>query len=167
LVERNLACRSHRIARAISLPSDSLPHVDEHSTSIGVDPEATWKASLRVTEGWLGQAGGIARLLGCADTAPSGPRPLATGSALPGFHVEAAEPGQILALAGKHRFSDYALILRFDGEDGGSTTVRAETRATFPGVKGSVYRTLVIGTRGHVLVTRRLLAGIKRRAERR
>jgi hypothetical protein len=105
-------------------------------------------------------------LLGCTDTAPSGPRPLATGSVLPGFHVEAAEPGRILALAGKHRFSDYALILRFDGEGGDPTTVRAETRATFPGVKGNIYRALVIGTRGHVLVTRRLLDGIKQRAER-
>jgi hypothetical protein len=151
----------------ISLPSDTLPHIDEHSTSINADSDATWKASLRVTEGWLASAGGTARLLGCADTAPSGPRPLATGSVLPGFHVEAAEPGQILALAGKHRFSDYALILRFDGEDGGPTTVRAKTRATFPGVKGSIYRALVIGTRSHVLVTRRLLDGIKKRAERR
>ena len=119
-----------------------------------------------MTEGWLGSAGGTARLLGCTDTAPSGPRPLATGSALPGFHVEAAEPGRILALAGRHRFSDYALILRFEAANEGSTAVRAETRATFPGVKGGIYRALVIGTRGHILVTRRLLAGIKRSAER-
>jgi len=134
---------------------------------VDADPGATWKASLRVAEGWLGSAGGTARLLGCTDTGPSGPRPLATGSALPGFHVEAAEPGRILALAGKHRFSDYALVLHFEGEDGGPTTVRAETRATFPGTKGNVYRAVVIGTRGHVLVTRRLLGRIKRRAERR
>jgi len=44
--------------------------------------------------------------------------------------------------------------------------VRAETRAEFPGLQGSVYRALVIGTRGHVLVTRRILAAVQRRAER-
>lgn len=133
--------------------------------AVDAPPDMTWSAALRVAEGWLSSASGAARLLGCADTAPSGPRPLATGSVLPGFHVEAAEPGRILALAGEHRFSDYALIFRFEGEDEGPTKVRAETRATFPGAKGSVYRALVIGTRGHVLVTHRLLAGIKRRAE--
>ncbi|HEU4944821.1 MAG TPA: hypothetical protein VFT10_06625 [Solirubrobacterales bacterium] len=151
----------------ISLPSDSLPHVDEHSATVDAGAEATWNASLRVIEVWLSSASRTARLLGCTDTTSSGPRPLATGSVLPGFRVEAAEPGRLLALAGKHRFSNYALILRFEGENEGATRIRAETRATFPGVTGSVYRALVIGTRGHILVTRRLLAGIKRRAERR
>jgi hypothetical protein len=56
--------------------------------------------------------------------------------AFPGIHVEAAEPGQELALAGSHRFSDCA------------------------------YRALVIGTRGHVLVTNRILSAVRRRAER-
>lgn len=134
--------------------------------TVGASPDATWIASLRVTEGWLGSATRTARLLGCTDTTAAGPRPLATGSVLPGFHVEAAESGRILALAGSHRFSDYALILRFEGMDESTTGVRAETRATFPGVKGGIYRALVIGTRGHILVTRRLLAGIKRSAER-
>jgi len=43
--------------------------------------------------------------------------------------------------------------------------LRAETRARFPG-GGSLYRAAVIGTRGHVLVTMRLLEAAKRRAER-
>ena len=46
------------------------------------------------------------------------------------------------------------------------TRLRAETRADFPGVKGEAYKTMVIRTRGHVLVTRRLLGATKRRAER-
>jgi hypothetical protein len=96
----------------------------------------------------------------------SGARPFAAGSAFPGFHVEVAEPGRELALAGCHRFSDYALTFRFDALDGEETRLRAETRAAFPGFKGSVYRTLVIGTRGHVLATNRMLSAIKRRAER-
>lgn len=118
-----------------------------------------------MVDGSLGSAGATARLLGCADTVASGPRPLAEGSTLPGFHVEEAEPERKLVLAGRHRFSDYALVFRFEPE-GDGTTIRAETRAAFPGLRGSAYRALVIGTRGHVLVTRRLLAAIKRRAER-
>ncbi len=111
-------------------------------------------------------AGGPAGLLGCEDTAPSGPRPLAVGSAFPGFHVEAAEPERELTLAGRHRFSTYLLSFRLEEAGAGRTRLVAETRAAFPGLKGSAYRALVIGTRVHVLVARRLLTAIKRRAER-
>jgi hypothetical protein len=123
---------------------------------------------LRIVEGSFGSSrtGRIAGLLGCADVESSGPRPLATGSTLPGFHVELAEPGRELALSGRHRFSNYALIFHLDRMDGNRTRLRAETRADFPHLKGSVYRALVIGTRGHILVTRRLLDATKRRAER-
>jgi hypothetical protein len=147
--------------------AERLPHVDEHSVQIAADIGAVWDALLRVAEGSFGSAttGRVARLLGCADVEVSGPSPLAAGATFPGFHVEAAEPAARLALAGSHRFSDYALIFRLDRLDGGRTRLRAETRAVFPGVKGRVYRTLVIGTRGHVVVTRRLLVAARRRAE--
>lgn len=146
-----------------------LPHVDEHSTSVAASPETTWEALLRVVEGSFasGASSKGARLLGCADTEASGPRPLDVGSALPGFHVETAQRPRQLAIVGNHRFSDYALIFRLDDADGKGTTLRAETRASFPGLKGRAYRTAVIGTRMHVLVTRRLLAAAKRSAERR
>ena len=71
-----------------------------------------------------------------------------------------------LALVGNHRFSRYALIFRLEQADDDQTLLRAETRATFPGLKGQAYKTMVIRTRGHVLVTRRLLNATKRRAER-
>jgi hypothetical protein len=147
---------------------ERLPHIDEHSAEIAAGPSSVWEALLRVVEGSFGSArtARVARLLGCADVAPSGPRPLATGSAFPGFHVEAAEPGEVLALVGSHRFSDYALIFGLDDLGDQRTRLRAETRAIFPGFKGGIYRTLVIGTRGHVLVTRRLLGAVKHRAER-
>lgn len=150
-------------------PSEErLPHIDEHAAEIAASTEATWEALLRVVEGSFGSAstGRVARLLGCADIGASGPRPLDTGSALPGFHVESADRQERLALAGSHRYSDYALIFHLEevGED--RTRLRAETRALFPGLSGRVYRTLVIGTRGHVLVTRRLLGAVERRAER-
>jgi hypothetical protein len=145
-----------------------LPHIDEHSAEIAAGAEAVWEALLRVVEGSFGSTatGRVSRLLGCAEVDASGPRPLAAGSALPGFHIEVAEQPRELALAGSHRYSDYALIFRLDELSGDRTRLRAETRATFPGLKGGVYRTLVIGTRGHVLVTRRLLGAVKQRAER-
>ena len=145
-----------------------LPRVDEHSTEIAANPEAVWEALLRVVEGSFGSAttGKVARVLGCADVGASGPRPLATGSTFPGFHVVTAERPRELALVGSHRFSDYALIFRLEEMDDNHTRLRAETRALFPGFKGAVYRTLVIRTRGHVLVTRRLLGAVKQRAER-
>jgi hypothetical protein len=84
---------------------------------------------------------------------------------LSGFHVEQAELTAELALRGNHRFSDYALIFRLDESDANRTCLHAETRATFPGLKGGTYRTMVIGTRApDVLVTHRILNTVKRRA---
>jgi hypothetical protein len=152
----------------MAVARERLPHIDEHSVETAAGPEAAWESLLRVLEGSFGSGATarVARLLGCADVAASGPRPLVAGSAFPGFHVEQAERPRQLALAGSHRYSDYALIFRLEELDGGGTGLRAETRAVFSGVKGRIYRTLVIGSRGHVLVTRRLLDATKRRAER-
>ena len=152
---------------AMTIPAD-LPYIDEHSIAIEATPDAAWSALLRVVEGSFasGASARGARLLGCADTVASGPRPLATGSVLPGFHVKIAEPQRELALVGGHRFSDYALIFRLDQRGANGTRLRAETRATFPGLKGTAYRAMVIGTRMHVLVTRRILGAAKRSAER-
>ena len=152
----------------MSATADRLPYVDENSIAIDAGPEATWEALLRVVERSFaaGSASRVARILGCSDAGAGGPRPLAAGSTIPGFHVDLADPGDELALAGSHRFSDYALIFRLDRLGGERTTLRAETRAVFPGLRGRAYRALVIGTRGHVLVTRRLLGAVRRRAER-
>lgn len=152
----------------MSASPERLPHIDEHALVIDAGRDATWTALLRVVEGTVSAAGAprFARILGCADTEAAGPRPLAVGSAVPGFHVAAATEPAELALAGSHRFSDYALIFRLEELDGGRTRVRAETRAEFPHLKGAIYRGLVIGTRMHVLATRRILTGVKRNAER-
>lgn len=71
-----------------------------------------------------------------------------------------------LGLAGTHRFSRYALVFRLEDLGEGRTGLGAETRAVFPKLHGRAYRALVIGTRMHVLVTRRRLGATKRRAER-
>jgi hypothetical protein len=73
----------------------------------------------------------------------------------------------LYALLGAHRFARYALVFCIESiDDGDRSLLRAETRAEFPGTKGRIYRALVIGTRGHVLVVRRLLSAVGRRAER-
>jgi hypothetical protein len=150
-------------------PADRLPRIDEHSIAIEAPSGVTWEALLQAfgssSRSKASTTG--ARLLGCADVAASGPRPLAVGSTVPGFHVETADHSRELALAGRHRFSDYALTFRLAEEDRNGTTLRAETRAAFPGIKGRAYRAMVIGTRMHVLMTRRILASVKRGAERR
>jgi hypothetical protein len=154
---------------------EALPYVDEHAVEVEAGADVTWEALLRVAErSFAGDAAApFARLLGCEDPAAAGPRPLAVGSAIPGFHVALARaPGDgssgpaELALLGRHRFSRYALTFRLDALGPDRTCLRAETRAEFPGLHGAAYRALVIGTRGHVLVTRRLLGAVKRRAER-
>lgn len=152
----------------MSAETERLPHVDEHDLTVEADRETTWAALLHVAEATVSSAGAprYARLVGCADTEASGPRPLAAGSAFPGFHVAVAEEPAELALAGSHRFSEYALIFRLEGLPDGGTRLRAETRATFPAFKGALYKGLVIGTRLHVLATGRVLGATKRRAER-
>jgi hypothetical protein len=143
-----------------------LPHIDEHTTTIRVDdPGLVWSALEEVIERFWRVPSLSTRLLQAEPATRSGD-PLLAGSTLPGFAVVRAEPGKELALQGRHRFSTYALIFRLvAGED--RTTLSAETRATFPGASGRVYRALIIGTRGHILVVRALLRATRRRAERR
>ena len=144
-----------------------LRYLDEHSTMIEASADAVWSALLAVVDHEFSRGTALfVRAVGCTDTVVSGPRPLAEGSTVPGFRVAKAVPGVELALEGRHRFSTYALIFRIDHVDADRSRLRAESRADFPGVPGRIYRLLVVGTRGHVLAVRRLLSGVKRRAER-
>jgi hypothetical protein len=83
-----------------------------------------------------------------------------------GFRVAREERPAILALAGEHRFARYALNFRIDPAWGPASRLTAETYAAFAGATGCIYRQLVIGSGGHAIVVRRLLAQIRRRAER-
>jgi hypothetical protein len=145
---------------------DELPLVDEHSVVIHAEADDVWAALLGLDD-TFSRTGAVAyaRAVGCADVEASGPRPLIEGSSLPGFRVATAVPGSRLVLAGRHRFSSYALTFRIDELGTDRSRLTAETCAAFPGLAGAVYRTLVIGTRGHAIAVRRLLSGIKRRAE--
>ncbi|MGW0188575.1 hypothetical protein ACWDV7_22805 [Streptomyces sp. NPDC003362] len=144
----------------------ALPFVDRHGTVVAAGTDAVWRALGEVLDrSWAGGgAAGYARLVGCADRTASGPRPLTEGSALAGFRVAAADPGRELVLVGRHRFSTYALIFRLDEAGPGRTVLRAETRARFPGPAGALYGRLVIGSGGHAIGVRRLLAAVRRRS---
>jgi hypothetical protein len=153
--------------RLIDVPIESLPFVDEHSTTIAGTPDAVWEALLAVTARFTSGAGGtrVARALGCAHTKRSGD-PGQIGSTIPGFVVTRAVRPAVLALMGEHRFSRYALILTITETSAGAVRLSAETRAEFPGPSGTAYRALVIGARGHVLAVNSLLRSVRRRAER-
>jgi hypothetical protein len=153
-------------ARLIDVPIEALPFVDEHAVIVVATPEETWEALLAtVSEGTANRPGPrIARILGCAHTARRG-RPGEIGSTLPGFVVTRSIPPAVLALMGEHRFSRYALVFRIAETPLEPVLVSAETRAEFPGGSGSVYRSLVIGTRGHRLAVEAILRAVRRRAE--
>lgn len=154
------------VSQAVEEP---LPFIDEHARLVEAPPERAWAVLIRVLPRAFGGAGAerFARAIGCEEGAPDGRFP-AEGSALVGFRVARAEPPRELALTGRHRFSRYALTFRLDAMDEGrATRVRAETRAEFPGIAGRAYRLAVIGTRGHVLVVRRLLRAVDRGSRRR
>jgi hypothetical protein len=145
---------------------DSLPKVDEHATVIETAPHDVWPHLLHVVQETFDSTAmsTYARLVRAADPAASGPRPLAKGSTLPGFHVTAAHPARELALRGSHRFSTYALTFRMEPVEPGRTRLRAETRAVFPGLAGGLYRQLLLRSGGHVLGVRRMLARVRRHA---
>jgi hypothetical protein len=155
--------------RLIDVPIESLPFVDEHSISIDASPETIWQALLETVKGGFAadtSRGRVAvRLLDCEPSARRG-EPGRIGSTIPGFIVARAIPPAVLALMGEHRFSRYALVFRITERDRAPTLISAETRAEFPGRGGRLYRLGVIGSRAHVLATRAILRGIRRRARR-
>ena len=129
----------------------ALPFLDEHAIDIAVGPERAWTAVRAVADRLAGAGRGLPRrLLGTDPPA--------------GFAVVEASPPHRLELAGRHRFARYVLAFELDAAGAAATRVRARTYAAFPGPQGRVYRTLVIGTRLHVLATRQLLGDVRRRA---
>jgi hypothetical protein len=146
--------------------TSQLPYLDEHTTAIAADVEQVWPALIETLDRAFSRpfATGYARAVRCADHTASGPRPLAEGSTIPGFRVTSAT-GSELILEGRHRFSIYALIFRLEPTAAGESRLRAESRAAFPGLTGRIYRLLVVGTGGHVVGVKRMLATIASRSE--
>jgi hypothetical protein len=144
------------------------PPVDEHCVEIGAPPIEVWSQLWPVVNGATGSSGVknlFAKVVGVRDLAGEPLDRPEPGAAITGFRVaEVAEP-RLLDLEGEHRFSRYRLKFTLRPVEGG-TLLCAETRAAFPGLKGQLYKTAVIRTRGHVLATRSILRAVRTRAER-
>jgi hypothetical protein len=140
------------------MPLKELPLVDEHSAVAAAPPEAVWDALLDTLRSTFAApaAQRTALLLGCDPSATNGWDHPAAGSSVPGFSIVVAERPALLAVAGRHRFSRYGIVVRIEPAGGGARC-RAETRAAFPGPHGALYRLAVIGTGGHAIAVRRLL----------
>ncbi len=129
-------------------------YVDKHSRLLpGVPPERAYAAARsyaeRLTRTPTGVLAAFTRLWG---TEPAS-----------GFAIVDEQPPSVVTLAGRHRFSRYEMDLRVDQAVDGSV-VTVVTLADFPGVRGAVYRTALMGSRGHVLAVERMLASIERLA---
>ena len=84
---------------------------------------------------------------------------------MPGFRVVTIVPLTEIVLEGRHRFSTYRLRFRVDERSSRESLLRAETRASFPGIAGEIYRRAVIASGGHAILLRRLLSGVRRQSE--
>jgi hypothetical protein len=141
----------------------TLPFIDEHFVHVAAPADTVWR-HIGVALGRSGAASRVAGLLLAVVPRRASGDPLVEGATLPGFSVRDAVPGDRLVLAGRHRFSEYALILTLVDTPGG-TRLSAATHAHFPGVRGRLYRALVISSGAHRVLLVRMLRGIRRSAE--
>lgn len=145
---------------------EHLPYIDTVRREIPAGQEVVWSALLRSVRVMAGSRlpAPLAAVLAPEQRSRAGhwrERP-EEGDTLPGFRVAEVAAPERLVLTGRHRFSSYRLSLTLRAT-GTSTLVEASTHAVFPGVAGRLYRLLVIDSRMHVLVVRRLLDQVARR----
>lgn len=147
--------------------SVELPLLDEHAIHTPADPIRVWEAIPEGIEAVFDRprSRAIAGLLGCRDRNATRPFAAVAGATVPGFRAVRVRSPHEIALEGSHRFASYALTFAVEPDDGGAT-LRAVTHASFPGLRGALYRAAVIGSGGHRIFTRRILKSIARRAER-
>ena len=145
---------------------EELPFIDRHSVEVEAGPQATWDALVGVLVGTLGSSGSklAARALGCTELEETH-LPLAEGGSIPGFRIVTFAPTTELTLAGEDRFSRYRLGFSLEPAATGRTQLAAATSAAVPGLHGRLFRTLVVGSGAHALVTRRLLKTVGQAAE--
>jgi hypothetical protein len=134
------------------VPDDELPFVDLHSVTVAAPREAVWAAlqDQVATSLLLSDRHPLGRVLGTVPRA--------------GFAVSGTVPTERLVLTGRHRFSRYRLTFELADGPGATTELRAVTEAAFPGVRGRVYRALVIGSGAHSVAAARILRSVRRRA---
>lgn len=131
-------------------PDRDLPYIDTHELPVDAPRDRVWAALREYVDQALAseRASRLGLLLGAE------PRS--------GFAVHDEVPGERVELRGRHRFSDYRLVFEVS-DAGGRTLLQAHSYAVFPGVRGVLYRTAVIGSRAHVVATRHLLRSIAKR----
>jgi hypothetical protein len=154
-------------AAKVTTPSRVASPGSTKMTGAAARSARVWAALESVVIGAMGRSAWrrlYATIVGARDREQTG-HGLTVGATLVGFRVAAADPPHDLLLEGAHRFARYALRFRVT-PTGSGARVGAITDADFPGVFGTGYRMVVIGTGGHALVARALLRGIKERAER-
>jgi hypothetical protein len=120
----------------MSLTADrrsTTPFIDAHSTDVAAPVDEVARALLGSLERSFSKSSAVAyaRLVGCADSRASGPRPVTTGSTIPGFRVTSTVPAKELVLEGQHRFASYVLTFDLVELGTGRSRLRAETRARF------------------------------------
>jgi hypothetical protein len=148
---------------------EELHYIDTHTVSVDASPEQVWRALLATLRP-LGA--GLPHLMISAWGLEPGVRhgdwdPDPTvGDAIVVFGVAGVDPPRSLTLRGRHRFSRYELRFEITEGSAGRAVLHAHTSAVFPGLAGSAYRALVIGTGGHRVAVRRLLAAVARRTGR-
>lgn len=156
---------AHR-PRAIDVPLEELPAIDEHYIEVEAPAEAAYAALFPTLESALGSkfSHSYCEHVGAAETEAHGDlhHP---GGTLPGFTVIRAIAPVMLALTGEHKYAKYAVVFRIDLLPGQRSRVRLETRAQFAPGKGRLYKAAVLSTRGHIIIVNRMLRSIKRRAE--
>lgn len=144
-----------------------LPFIDEFDTVVDAPAAEVFlvvaRRMGRSMEGPLARAG--ARALGCVHRGASYTVPPVEGQETNGFRVAQVEEPAKLVLEGRHRFAHYRLTFFIEPVAANRTRVSARTEALFPGIGGAVYRALVIGSGGHEIVVRRLLASVARRLD--
>ncbi|WP_069812199.1 hypothetical protein [Streptomyces sp. TP-A0874] len=143
---------------------DLPPFVDEHRVLVSAPVATVWRALvLRASRSHRGSAKTYGRVVGAEPLKASG-SPFEPGATLPGFRVVEVDPERLVRLAGRHRFSRYALVLTLADRPGGAV-LGARTHAEFPGLLGSLYRRVVVASGAHRLLVRRGLRSLGRQAE--
>jgi hypothetical protein len=149
--------------------SADLPFIDEFDAVMDAPAADVFVAVARrmgrSMEGPLARA--ASRALGCLHRGASYTVPPVEGQETNGFRVVAVEAPAKLVMEGEHRFARYRLSFFIEPLAPNRTRVSARTEAAFPGISGTFYRALVIGSGGHGIVVRRMLATVAARAERR
>jgi hypothetical protein len=146
-----------------------LPYVDEHAREIEASCDRVWAALVRtLSHAFRRVPDRVATVWGLDPRGRSGSweSSVHVGDTVPGFEVAEVVAARLLVLRGGHRFSQYELGFELDGPATSRTRLRAKTNAAFPGLSGTAYRAVVIGTGGHRIAVRRLLAQVAARAER-